>query len=133
MDGKNESEEYIEGAKEKLFYNPRIYFILTIIGVVLYLVLDIIAQLLPPHYNFITHAESDLAVGPYGYIMAVYFLIRGLFSSLFITGLFITFNLEKSRYRAGLMLLGGMVYRKFYPCILPNRSNTSCHNTWCNP
>ena len=107
MDGKNESEEYIEGAKEKLFYNPRIYFILTIIGVVLYLVLDIIAQLLPPHYNFITHAESDLAVGPYGYIMAVYFLIRGLFSSLFITGLFITFNLEKSRYRAGLMLLGG--------------------------
>ncbi len=35
MDGKNESEEYIEGAKEKLFYNPRIYFILTIIGVVL--------------------------------------------------------------------------------------------------
>ena len=63
---KEESKEYIAGSKERLIHNPHIYFIATIIGIVLYLVLDIIAQLLPPHYSFITQAESDLAVGPYG-------------------------------------------------------------------
>ena len=96
----------------------------TIIGIVLYLVLDIIAQLLPPHYNFITQAESDLAVGQYGYVMAINFLIRGLFSLLFIIGLIITFNSEKSRYRAGLILLGiwtvGAFILAFFPAdIIP--------------
>jgi len=36
-----------------------------LVGVVLYLVLDAIAQVLPPHYNPLSQAESDLAVGPY--------------------------------------------------------------------
>lgn len=103
---KEESEDYIAGSKERFIHNPRVYFIITIIGIVLYLVLDIIAQLLPPHYSFITQAESDLAVGPYGYVMAVNFLIRGLFSLSFIIGLIITFNSVKSRYRVGLILLG---------------------------
>ena len=114
-----ESEDYIEGSKEKLIHNPRIYYTATIIGIILYLVLDIIAQLLPPHYNFITQAESDLAVGPYGYVMAINFLIRGLFSLSFIIGLIITFNSEKSRYRAGLILLGiwtlGAFILAFFP------------------
>ncbi len=116
---KEESQEHITGFKEKLINNPRIYFIATIIGIVLYLVLDIIAQLLPPHYSFITQAESDLAVGPYGYVMAVNFLIRGLFSLSFIIGLIITFNSVKSRYRAGLILFGiwtiGAFILAFFP------------------
>ncbi len=116
---KKESEEHIVESKEKLIHNHRIYFMATIIGIVLYIVLDIIAQLLPPHYNFITQAESDLAVGPYGYVMAINFLIRGLFSLLFIMGLILTFKSEKSRYRAGLILLGiwavGAFILAFFP------------------
>lgn len=116
---RKESEEYIVESNERLIHNPRIYFITTIIGIVLYLVLDIIAQLLPPHYGVITQAESDLAVGPYGYVMAINFLIRGLFSLSFIIGLIITFKSEKSRYRTGLLLLGiwaiGALILAFFP------------------
>ena len=99
--------------------NPRIYFIATIIGIVLYLVLNIIAQLLPPHYNFITQAESDLAVGQYGYVMAVNFLIRGLLSLSFVIGLIITFKSEKSRYRSGLILLGIWAFGAFILAFFP--------------
>ena len=86
--------------------NSRPYFIATIFGIVLYIVLNIIAQLLPPHYSVIIQAESLLAVGPYGYIMAVNFVNRGLFSLLFIIGFIITINSKKSRYKIGLILFG---------------------------
>ncbi len=52
--------------------------------IILYIVLDAIAQSLPPHYSPISQAESLLAVGPYGYIMTVNFLNRGVFSLLFL-------------------------------------------------
>lgn len=51
--------------------------------IVLYIVLDAIAQSLPPHYSPISQAESLLAVGPYGYVMTVNFLNRGVFTLLF--------------------------------------------------
>jgi Protein of unknown function (DUF998) len=59
-------------------------FILVDVLIVLYIVLDAIAQALPPHYSPISQAESLLAVGPYGYVMAVNFLNRGIFSLLFV-------------------------------------------------
>lgn len=65
----------------------RPFFAATIAGIALYLILDTIAQSLPPHYSPISQAESDMAVGPYGYVMAVNFVNRGLFSLLFIYGL----------------------------------------------
>jgi Protein of unknown function (DUF998) len=52
--------------------------------IILYVVLDAIAQVLPPHYSPISQAESLLAVGPYGYVMTVNFLNRGVFSLLFV-------------------------------------------------
>jgi hypothetical protein len=52
-------------------------------AIVLYLALDVVAQLLPPHYSPISQAESDLAVGPYGWIMTLNFLDRGAFSLAF--------------------------------------------------
>lgn len=116
---KKGTEKYIGRSKVKSIHDPHIYFILTIMGIVLYLVLDIIAQILPPHYNFITQAESDLAVGPYGYVMAVNFIIRGLLSLSFITGLIITFKSDRSRYNTGLILLGiwsvGALILAFFP------------------
>jgi hypothetical membrane protein len=65
----------------------RLCFAATIAGIALYVVLDAVAQSLPPHYSPISQAESDLAVGPYGYIMAVNFVNRGVFSLLFLYGL----------------------------------------------
>jgi hypothetical membrane protein len=67
--------------------DQRRLFWAVIAGIVLYVVLDAIAQSLPPHYNPIRDAESDLAVGPYGYIMTVNFLNRGVLSLLFIYAL----------------------------------------------
>ncbi len=59
-------------------------FMIVDVLIVLYIILDAIAQVLPPHYSPISQAESLLAVGPYGYIMTINFLIRGAFSLLFV-------------------------------------------------
>ena len=65
-----------------------------IAGILLYLVLDAIAQLLPPHYNPITQSESALAVGPYGYVYTINFLVRTVFSLVFIIAFVRTIKAE---------------------------------------
>ncbi|MET3808224.1 putative membrane protein [Nakamurella sp. UYEF19] len=47
-------------------------------SVALYVVLDVVAQLLPPHYNVLHQPESDLGVGPYAVLMNINFVIRGI-------------------------------------------------------
>lgn len=47
-------------------------------GVALYILVDVVLQLLPPHYSVISDAESNLAVGPFGWIMNVNFCGRAL-------------------------------------------------------
>jgi Protein of unknown function (DUF998) len=46
------------------------------IGVVVYALVVGVLQLLPPHYDPILEAESNLAVGPFGWIMNLNFLGR---------------------------------------------------------
>lgn len=46
------------------------------IGVVVYVLVVGVLQLLPPHYDPILEAESNLAVGPFGWIMNLNFLGR---------------------------------------------------------
>ncbi|MBF4633399.1 DUF998 domain-containing protein [Agreia pratensis] len=41
-----------------------------------YVVIDVVLQLLPPHYSPIADAESNLAVGPFGWLMNLNFLGR---------------------------------------------------------
>jgi hypothetical protein len=77
---------------------------LSVAGIALYVVLDVVAQLLPPHYSPISQAESDLAVGPYGYVMTVNFVVRGLLSFAFLLGLLGATGLGKTA-RVGLILL----------------------------
>ncbi|MEO6201326.1 MAG: DUF998 domain-containing protein, partial [Cryobacterium sp.] len=48
------------------------------VGVVVYVLVDVGLQLLPPHYSAISDAESNLAVGPYGWIMSLNFLGRAV-------------------------------------------------------
>lgn len=45
-------------------------------GVVVYVLVDIVLQFLPPHYSPISEAESNLAVGPFGWIMNLNFVGR---------------------------------------------------------
>ena len=78
-------------------------------GIVLYLVLDVVAQLLPPHYSPVSTAESDLAVGPYGYVMTLNFVNRGLLSLAFLYAFVRTTRLQgvnPGKYRSGILLLG---------------------------
>src|SRR5580698_5836785 len=80
-------------------------FVIVDVLIVLYIVLDAIAQSLPPHYSPISQAESLLAVGPYGYIMTVNFLNRGVFSLLFVYAMIQTFSMigvNWRDYRLGL-------------------------------
>lgn len=44
--------------------------------VVAYVVVDVGLQLLPPHYSPIADAESNLAVGPFGWVMNLNFMSR---------------------------------------------------------
>ena len=46
------------------------------VGVVLYALVDVVLQFLPPYYSPISDAESNLAVGPYGWVMNLNFLGR---------------------------------------------------------
>jgi len=95
-------------------------------GVMLYAILDAVAQLLPPHYSPISQAESDLAVGPFGYIMTVNFLNRGFLSLEFLFAFMGTVRLvggAGSRYRNGFILLAvwsvGALLLAFFPTDVP--------------
>ena len=46
------------------------------VGVVVYVLVDVVLPFLPPHYSAVSDAESNLAVGPYGWIMNLNFLGR---------------------------------------------------------
>lgn len=87
----------------------RFLFAVTLAGLILYLVLDAVVQSLPPHYSPMSQAESDLAVGPYGYIMAVNFINRGVLSLCFIFALALTansFDTMGAQFRKGGWLFG---------------------------
>lgn len=70
----------------------RLLFAVAIVGIVLYTLLDGLVQSLPPHYSAFSQAESDLAVGPYGYIMTINFINRGILSLCFLFALALTGN-----------------------------------------
>lgn len=103
----------------------RAYWI-SIIGIVLYVILDAISQSLPPHYSPISQAESDLAVGPYGYIMTINFVNRGILSLAFIYAFVKTIDLTgglRTPFRRGYYLLGiwavGAVLLAIFPTDVP--------------
>ena len=107
---------------------------MVVAGIVLYALLDAIAQVLPPHYSPIRDAESDLAVGPYGYVMAINFVNRGLLSLVFVYALARTLRVSgtagaggvtgKNPYSTGLYLLGawgvGAILLAIFPTDVPS-------------
>jgi hypothetical membrane protein len=77
----------IENEHQNLSVQTSRWAYIALIGILLYIILDIIVQILPPHYS-LRQAESDLAVGPYGWIMNINFLIRGLLSAAIILAIY---------------------------------------------
>jgi len=101
-------------------------FRVALAGICAYVILDAIVQILPPHYSPVSQAESDLAVGPYGIIMAVNFLNRGLLSAEFIAGFAgyaRSVGEDVRRYRIGVILIGvwsiGSFLLAFFPTDVP--------------
>jgi hypothetical membrane protein len=77
---------------------------LVIVGIVLYVVLDVVAQVLT-HQNAISQAESDLATNPsYGTIMRLNFVVRGLVALALIAALHKTLS-PAAHSRVGAILL----------------------------
>lgn len=56
----------------------RAFATLAMVGVVIYVVVDVVLQMLPPYYDPIREAESNLAVGPFGWIMSINFFGRAI-------------------------------------------------------
>ncbi len=82
------------------------------VGIVLSVLLEGIIQLLPPHYNPLSQSESDLAVGPYGWLMALNFVMRGLLYLMFLAALMRAIPKE-ALSRSGLILVGVSAIGKF--------------------
>jgi hypothetical protein len=76
-----------------------------IAGTIVAVGIEIIAQILPPHYSPLSQSESDLAVGPYGYLEAINFFLRGTISLAFLYCLTQRIP-EISQSRVGQSLLG---------------------------
>ncbi|MDJ0378610.1 DUF998 domain-containing protein [Cryobacterium sp. PH31-L1] len=76
------------------------------IGVVLYVLIDVVLQLLPPHYSPISDAESNLAVGRYGWIMNLNFLGRAVFCVAAVVAIALTARALLPRRRDPLLSLG---------------------------
>jgi Protein of unknown function (DUF998) len=104
------------------------FALLTILGIFLYVAIDVIAQILSP-YNPIRQAESDLAVGyPFSWLMTLNFVIRGLLSFALITGLIASASFTRPP-RLGLVFLGiwaaGALLLALFPTDLPGKPVTA--------
>lgn len=83
--------------------STRVLATVAVVGSVLYVLVDVVLQLLPPHYS-VLEAESNLAVGPYGWIMNLNFLARGVVTLAIVAAL-ARFGPRTPLQRAGLALL----------------------------
>ena len=72
--------------------------------VLLYVAVDIVLQTLPPHYSVVSDAESDLAVGPYGWAMQANFALRAVMSGCVVAAIALLGSVSRLRM-LGLALL----------------------------
>ncbi|MFF1404983.1 DUF998 domain-containing protein [Streptomyces sp. NPDC058294] len=72
-------------------------------AVAAYIVLDVIAQLLPPHYSAVHQPESNLGVGPYSWVMNLNFLVRGVTGATIAWAVFT--KATRTRQKVGAALL----------------------------
>ena len=90
------------------------------IGIAIYIVIDIVLQYLEPLFNPISIAESDLATGPFGYLMDINFDIRGLLSLCFMYAFWKILNLKEHKaIQHGFWLLGVWTVGSFLLAVFP--------------
>lgn len=77
------------------------------------------AQLLPPHYSVLRQAESDLGVGPYGWVMDTNFVVRGILSLAIVYGLHLAWPKSAAKPRTSLALLGAWGVGAFILAVSP--------------
>ena len=75
------------------------------VGIAVFVALNIVLQLSPPHYSVVSQAVSDLAVGPYGWAMDIAFFVGGVSILAFVAGAFLATS-RKTRSLVGFLLLG---------------------------
>lgn len=73
--------------------------------VIAYITVDVVLQLLPPHYSPVSDAESNLAVGPFGWVMNLNFLSRAAMTLCVLVAVSDIRPASPSR-RIGSLLLG---------------------------
>jgi hypothetical membrane protein len=82
-----------------------VFCTIAMVLVLLYVGVDAVLQLLPPHYSVVSDAESDLAVGPFGWAMQVNFAARAVMSGCVVVAVLLTGRSSRRR-TAGAVLLG---------------------------
>ena len=87
------------------------------LGVLGFAVLVIILHFLRPEMNPIRIAISDYAIGPYGFLMTLAFLLRGLGVASLVAGIASSTGILRSR--AGLVLLSLITVGSFLVAIFP--------------
>jgi hypothetical membrane protein len=76
-----------------------------LLGLAVYVALDVLLAFLPPHYSVIYQPESDYGVGPYGYLMGFNFLLRGLLSLAVVSALWPRLSSQAARLGLALVAL----------------------------
>lgn len=99
-----------------------------LVGIPAIVLLEGVVQFLPPHYNAISQPESDLTVGPYGYLMAINFILRGVLTIAFV-GAVVNIVPRVGRSRSGLILLGISAVGKVLLAFFPTDLTTPPHTT----
>jgi hypothetical membrane protein len=106
----------------------RVAAAVAMVGVVIYGIVDVVLQFLPPHYSVMSQAESDLAVGPFGWIMSINFFGRGITSAALIVALAST-GPRSRRRTIGMVLLAVAGFCSaliaFFPTDIPAREGIS--------
>src|SRR5262245_36562231 len=75
------------------------------VGTLIAVLLELVVQGSPPHYSLVSQPESDLAVGPYGFLEAISFFMRGTLTLVFMAA-FTRIIPKAAQSRTGLILLG---------------------------
>ena len=72
--------------------------------VIVYIVIDVALQTVSPHYSPVSDAESNLAVGPFGWVMQANFASRAVMSGCLVGAIWLTGS-SSSRKSIGLALV----------------------------
>lgn len=82
----------------------RVFAAAAMLLVVLYVAIDVVLQLLSPHYSVVSDAESDLAVGPFGWAMQFNFAARAVMSGCLVVAVTLTAPPSRRRLVGSVLL-----------------------------